>query len=502
MPAEASKGLEFDELPIFERGAPGRSGASLAPLDVPAVDPRVVLGELYRSSPAGLPEVSEPEAIRHFVRLSQKNFSIDTQFYPLGSCTMKHNPKVNEWAARLDGFAGLHPQLPDRLIQGALELMTRLEAILAQIVGMDGVNLQPAAGAQGELTGLMMIRAYHQAQGRSPRKVFIPDSAHGTNPASCALNGFEAVPFPSGARGVVELGTLARALEDAAGDVAALMITNPNTLGLYEREMPELSALVHARGGLVYGDGANLNAVLGRARPGDAGVDVMQFNLHKTFTTPHGGGGPGSGPVAFKRALAPFQPLPVVEKKGDSYALVYDRPHSIGRVRSFYGNFGMMVRAYAYIRELGPEGLRAVSDLAVLNANYIAARLKDRLPPAVDTPPLHEVVFTDRELEQRTGIRTLDLAKRLIDYGFHPPTVYFPLVVRGALMVEPTETETKQTLDAFVEAVLSILREAEETPDLVRGAPHLTRLSRLDEARAARKPRLRWSPAQPTPAAD
>ena len=493
MPAEAAKGLEFEELPIFERGAPGRSGVSLSPLDVPEVSARSALGDLYRRNPAGLPEVSEPEAIRHFVRLSQKNFSIDTQFYPLGSCTMKHNPKVNEWAARLDGFASLHPQLPDRLIQGALELMKRLEGILAQIVGMYGVSLQPAAGAQGELTGLMMIRAYHRAQGRSPRKVFIPDSAHGTNPASCALNGFEAVPFPSGPRGVVELETLTRALDSAPNDVAALMMTNPNTLGLYEEAMPEIAALVHARGGLVYGDGANLNAVLGRARPGDAGVDVMQFNLHKTFTTPHGGGGPGSGPVAFKRILAPYQPSPVVELQGDKYVVVHDRPDSVGRVRSFYGNFGMMVRAYTYIRELGPEGLRAVSDMAVLNANYVAARLKDRLTVAVDTPPLHEVVFTDRDLEAKTGIRTLDLAKRLIDYGIHPPTVYFPLVVRGALMVEPTETETKQTLDAFVEAVQEILREAEETPDLVRRAPHLTRLSRLDEARAARKPRLRWT---------
>jgi glycine dehydrogenase subunit 2 len=343
-----------------------------------------------------------------------------------------------------------------------------------------------------------MMRAYHRAEGRSPRKIFIPDSAHGTNPASCALNGFEAVPFQSGPAGVVEPETLARALEGAGDDVAGLMITNPNTLGLYEQAMPQLSALVHARGGLVYGDGANLNAVLGRARPGDAGVDVMQFNLHKTFTTPHGGGGPGSGPVAFKRILAPFQPSPVVELQGDQYVVVHDRPDSVGRVRSFYGNFGMMVRAYTYIRELGPEGLRAVSDMAVLNANYIAARLRDRLSVAVDTPPLHEVVFTDRDLEAKTGIRTLDLAKRLIDYGVHPPTVYFPLVVRGALMVEPTETETKQTLDAFVEAVQEILREAEETPDLVRRAPHLSRLSRLDEARAARKPRLRWTPEIPS----
>jgi glycine dehydrogenase subunit 2 len=410
---------------------------------------------------------------------------------------MKHNPKVNEWAARLEGFAGLHPQLPDHLTQGALEIIVRLEALLAEIVGMDGVSLQPAAGAQGELTGLMMIRAYHESMGRSPRKVFIPDSAHGTNPASCALNGFEAVPFPTGPAGVVEPEALRRALDSAAGDVAALMMTNPNTLGLYEQAMPELAALVHERGGLVYGDGANLNAVLGRARPGDAGVDVMQFNLHKTFTTPHGGGGPGSGPVAFKQKLEPFQPSPVVRRDAerDRYVVIRDRPESVGRVRSFYGNFGMMVRAYTYIRELGADGLRRVSEMAVLNANYIAARLKQHLPLAYETPPLHEAVFTDRQLEAETTVKTLDLAKRLIDYGYHPPTVYFPLVVRGALMVEPTETETKQTLDGFVDAVLEILKEARADPELVKKAPHLTRLGRLDEARAARRPRLRWGAA-------
>lgn len=493
MPAEAHSGLEFEEAPIFERGAPGRSGASLAPLDVPAVDVKAALGGLQRQVPAGLPEVSEPEAVRHFVRLSKLNFSIDTQFYPLGSCTMKHNPKVNEWAARLDGFAALHPQVPDHLAQGALELIVRLEALLAEIVAMDGVSLQPAAGAQGELTGLMMIRAYHESLGRSPRKVLIPDSAHGTNPASCALNGFEAVPFASGPQGVVEPETLRRALDAHAGDIAALMMTNPNTLGLYEQAMPELTALVHERGGLVYGDGANLNAVLGRARPGDAGVDVMQFNLHKTFTTPHGGGGPGSGPVAFKRILEPFQPSPVVRRDGERYFVDRDRPKSVGRVRSFFGNFGMMVRAYAYIRELGAEGLRQVSELAVLNANYIAARLKPHLAIAYATPALHEAVFTDKQLEAETSIKTLDLAKRLIDYGFHPPTVYFPLVVHGALMVEPTETESKQTLDAFVDAVVAILGEARTDPELLKKAPHITRLGRLDEARAARRPRLRWS---------
>ncbi len=408
---------------------------------------------------------------------------------------MKFNPKVNEWAARLAGFAWLHPLTPDALAQGALEIMVRLQDLLAEIVGMDGVNLQPAAGAQGELTGLMMIRAFHRSQGRSPRKVFIPDSAHGTNPASCALNGFEAVPFSAGSAGVVEPETLARALEAAGDDVAGLMMTNPNTLGLYESAMPRLTQLVHDKGGLVYGDGANMNAVLGRARPGDVGIDVMQFNLHKTFTTPHGGGGPGSGPVAFKRALEPFQPAPVVVRSGDGYRVEWQRPESVGRVRSFHGNFGMMVRAYAYIRELGPEGLRAVSDMAVLNANYLAAKMRAYLPLAYETPVLHEAVFTDRELEAKTGIKTLDLAKRLIDYGFHPPTVYFPLVVRGALMVEPTETETKQTLDAFVDAIANICKEAEESPELVKHAPHLTRLGRLDEARAARKPRLRWTPS-------
>jgi glycine dehydrogenase subunit 2 len=378
-------------------------------------------------------------------------------------------------------------------VQGALELMVDLSAILAEIVGLDGVSLQPAAGAQGELTGLMMIRAHHNAEGRSPRKVFIPDSAHGTNPASASLNGFESIAFPAGSAGVVEPETLARALE-ADSDVAALMITNPNTLGLYERAMPKLTELVHARGGLVYGDGANMNAVLGRARPGDVGVDILQYNLHKTFTTPHGGGGPGSGPVAFRKLLEPYQPGPVVRRDGDRYVIDHDRPKSIGRVRSFFGNFGMMVRAYAYLRELGPEGLKAVTDMAVLNANYIAARLKPFYPIAFDTPSLHEAVFTDRALEAKTGVKTLDVAKRLIDFGFHPPTVYFPLVVRGAMMIEPTETESKQTLDGFVDAMIEVAREAETSPETVKQAPHLTRLGRLDEARAARKPRLRYRP--------
>lgn len=493
MPGVASSGLQFEEPPIFERGAVGRSGVSLDPLDVPELDLDKVLGGLRRTTLAALPEVSEPEVFRHFVRLSQWNFSIDTQFFPLGSCTMKHNPKVNEWAARLPGFANMHPLAPDQLSQGCLEIMVCLQDLLAEIVGLAGVSLQPAAGAQGEFTGLMMMRAYHQAQGRSPRKILIPDSAHGTNPASCALNGFEAVPFPTGANGLIDPVTFATFVEQAGDELAGMMLTNPNTLGMYETALPTLSRLIHEKGGLVYGDGANMNAVLGKARPGDAGVDIMQFNLHKTFTTPHGGGGPGSGPVAFVQALEPFQPGPVARRVGTTLVLDEDRPQSVGRVRSFQGNFGMMVRAYAYIRELGAKGLVQVSERAVLNANYLAARVKSLMPLGFETQSLHEAVFTDKELEARTGIKTLDVAKRLIDYGFHPPTVYFPLVVRGALMIEPTETETRQTIDAFVSAMENIMREAVEDPELVRGAPHLPRVRRLDEARAARKPRLRWT---------
>jgi glycine dehydrogenase subunit 2 len=489
---QAASGLQFEELSIFECGAKGRHGASLAVLDVPAVEPTDVFGAFARTQPAALPEVSEPEAVRHFVRLSQWNFSIDTQFYPLGSCTMKYNPKVNEWAARLDGFAGLHPYMPPNLVQGALRLMSELEVMLAEIAGMDHVNLQPAAGAQGELTGLMMMRAFHRSQGRSPKKVFIPDSAHGTNPASCSLNGFETVSVPS-RDGLMDREEVARALEAAGDDVAGLMVTNPNTLGLYEVALPEVCRMVHEKGGLVYGDGANMNAVLGRARPGDIGVDVMQYNLHKTFTTPHGGGGPGSGPVAFKSLLEPFQPRPVIRRDGEGHSLDDDRPQSVGKVRSFFGNFGMMVRAYTYLRELGSSGLSDVTNMAVLNANYVAAKLRGAYPLAFDRRVMHEAVFTDRELEEKTGVKTLDVAKRLIDYGYHPPTVYFPLVVKGAMMIEPTETESKATIDSFVDAMVQIRREAFETPELVKNAPHTTRVGRLDEARAARKPRLRWT---------
>jgi glycine dehydrogenase subunit 2 len=493
MPGDASSGVQFVEPPIFERGAPGRCAVSLAPLDVPAVEESAAFGHLARRVPAALPEVGEPEVVRHFVRLSQHNFSIDTQLYPLGSCTMKYNPKVNEWSARLPGFAALHPEAPPDLAQGALALLWNLERALAEICGMDGVTLQPSAGAQGEITGLMMIRAFHRARGRCPRAVLVPDTAHGTNPASCTLNGLRAVAFQSSEAGVIDPAALARALEPLGDDLAAVMITNPNTLGLFETELPAVAAMVHERGGLVYGDGANLNALLGRARPGDCGIDVLQLNLHKTFSTPHGGGGPGSGPVAFKRPLAPFQPVPVVRRDADRFALDHDLPQSIGRVRSFYGNFGVMVRAYTYIREMGPDGLRAATDLAVLNANYLASLVRESLPLAHERLCMHEAVFSDRALEAETGVKTLDLAKRLIDHGFHPPTVYFPLVVKGAVMIEPTDTETKETLEAFATAIATIVREAREAPDAVRAAPHLTRIGRLDEARAARKPRLRWS---------
>jgi glycine dehydrogenase subunit 2 len=490
MSSSARSGLAFDEPLIFERGSPGRTGASLPATDVPSVDAAALFGSAYRSEPAPLPSVSEPEVFRHYVRLSQQNFAIDLGMYPLGSCTMKYNPKVNEWAARLPGFARLHPYAPESLIQGALELMFRLELGLAEVCGMDHVSLQPAAGAQGELAGLMMIRAYHRAQGRNPKKVLIPDTAHGTNPASCSLNGFDTVTFPASDQGVVSAEALAPYVDD---DVAAVMITNPNTVGLFESELPKIAAMIHEKGGLVYGDGANLNALMGRARPGDLGIDVMQFNLHKTFTTPHGGGGPGCGPVAYKSLLSPFTPTPTVAKREDgSFYLDYAHPQSIGRVRTFYGNFGMMVRAYTYLREMGAAGLKQATDLAVLNANYLRARLGDNWHVAYQRSCMHEVVISDKHLKA-TGVTTLDIAKRLLDYGFHPPTVYFPLVVKGAMLIEPTETETKQTLDEFVDAMDAIYQESQEQPELVKGAPHLTRLRRLDETRAARKPVLRWT---------
>jgi glycine dehydrogenase subunit 2 len=472
---------------IFERGSRGRAGWS-ASAEVPG-DVEPLAAHLRREDDlAGLPEVSELEVLRHFVRLSQWNYSAATTLYPLGSCTMKYNPVVNEDVARLPGFAGLHPLLPEACTQGALELLWRLEQALAAVSGLDAVSLQPAAGAQGELLGMLVVRAYHADHAGARRRVLIPASAHGTNPASSALCGYEVREVPVGPRGLLE----ARAVEPLMDEsVAALMVTNPNTLGLFEVEIEAVARVVHERGGLVYMDGANMNALMGVAKPGDMGVDVMQFNLHKTFSTPHGGGGPGAGPVAVRRALEPYLPGPRVGRDGRRFVWRPDDPKSVGRVRAFYGNFGILVRALAYMLRVGGPGLEEVTRLAILNANYVRARLQGTFHLAYDEPPLHECVFSDKHL-QPYGVQTLDVAKRLLDYGFYAPTIYFPLVVRGALMIEPTETETKETLDAFVDALLAIAEEARTSPERVRDAPHDTWLARLDETRAARRPVLRW----------
>jgi glycine dehydrogenase subunit 2 len=488
--------LLHEEKLIFEQGAPGRFGASLPALDVPAVDEKVLFGALARVEAPRLPEVSEVEVTRHFTRLSRWNYAIDLGLYPLGSCTMKYNPKVNERAARMPGFAGLHPAQQEATLSGALELMWRLERALCEIGGFERVTLQPAAGAHGELCGVMMIEAHHAAQGRAPKKVLIPDSAHGTNPASCTLNGLDTVGLKTGADGLLHVQAVAEACERHKGDVAAIMITNPSTLGLFEEHLAEIADVVHTAGGLVYMDGANLNALLGKVRPGRSGIDVMHINLHKTFTTPHGGGGPGAGVVGVGPVLVPYLPTPTVEKDGDRYFLDYDRPQSVGRLRSFFGNFGMFVRAYAYIRELGGPGLTQATEMAVLNANYLRALLADVFSLAYDKPSMHEVVFTDKRLKRDTGVQTLDVAKRLMDYGYHPPTIYFPLPAvtggAGALMIEPTETETPETLEAFAAAMRQIAEEAKADPELVKTAPHQTALRRLDETQAARHPKLRY----------
>ena len=486
-----TRGLVFNEPLIFEQGSPGRVGYSLPPCDVPEKKPEALIPpHLLRGPIPGLPEVSEVDVVRHYTRISQWNYGIDLGFYPLGSCTMKYNPRVNEDVVRLPGFSKAHPYLPDDLAQGALELMWELERYLAEISGLDRVSLHPSAGAHGELTGVMMIRAYHQSQGNPRRKILIPESAHGTNPASSALCGYQVVPIKSGPQGVVEPRAVAEAMDD---QVAAIMITNPNTLGLFEEHIAEIARTVHAKGGQVYCDGANLNAVMGITRPGDWGVDVIQINLHKTFSQPHGGGGPGAGPVGVRKHLAPFMPIPTVEKKGDVFWLDFDRPQSIGKVRSFATSFGVMVRAYAYIRSLGAAGLKRAAETAVLNANYLMHQLKGAYHLPYDRVCKHECVFSDA-LQLQNDVKTLDIAKRLMDYGFHPPTIYFPLIVSGALMIEPTETESKETLDQFIAAMKEIAREAKEEPDVVRAAPHKPLRSRLDETRAARQPILRWKP--------
>ncbi|HEX9050951.1 MAG TPA: aminomethyl-transferring glycine dehydrogenase subunit GcvPB [Anaeromyxobacter sp.] len=489
----ATRGIAHEEPLLFERGSKGRSGVSL-PAPAGGGDPAAAIpAALRRDAVDGLPEISELEAIRHFTRLSSWNHGIDTGFYPLGSCTMKYNPKSSEALARLPGFADLHPLAPPEMAQGALELMWRLERALSEIAGFDATTLSPAAGAHGELCGVMVIRAYHVAHGNPRKKVLIPDTAHGTNPASSALNGYEVVQLASGPDGRLHPETVAAAMDE---DVAAIMITNPNTLGIFESHIQEIAKIVHAKGGLVYGDGANMNALLGVGRPGDMGFDVIQYNLHKTFATPHGGGGPGSGPVAVKAALAPFLPLPVVVKEGEAYRLVTDpreRPQTVGKLREFWGNFAMLVRAWALIREYGPEGLAQTGKLAVLNANYLRALLRGTYHLPYDTDSLHEVVFDDA-LQKDTGVTTMDVAKRLIDHGFHPPTIYFPLVVHGAIMIEPTETESKETLDRFVGAMRAIAEEAKADPEAVKAAPTRTVRARLDETRAARRPILRWRP--------
>jgi len=475
---------------IFEKSVPGRVGYSLPELDVPEKDLEdLIPAEYLREKEPELPEITENEAVRHFTGLSTLNHGVDTGFYPLGSCTMKYNPKLNEDVAKLQGFTQVHPYQPDETVQGCLELMYRMDKFLSEITGMGRFTLQPAAGAHGELTGLMIIKAYHESNGQGHRKkMLIPDSAHGTNPASAALAGFDVVELPSDERGGVDLEALKKLVNE---ETAGLMLTNPNTLGLFDENIVEVARIVHDAGGLLYYDGANANAILGIARPGDMGFDVVHLNLHKTFSTPHGGGGPGSGPIGVREDLVPFLPKPVVEYDGEKYFLDYERPLSIGKVKSFYGNFNVIVKAYAYILTMGAEGLKKASETAVLNANYLMEKLKKFYQLPYDWICKHEFVLSAQNLKEK-GVSAMDVAKRLIDFGFHPPTTYFPLIVKEALMIEPTETEGKETLDAFIEAMIQIAKEADEDPDSFKQAPHRTPVSRLDEAGAARKPKLRW----------
>jgi glycine dehydrogenase subunit 2 len=471
----------------------------LPPLDVPAVDVSKALGaENARIDVANFPEVSEIEVVRHFTRLSTWNFAIDLGMYPLGSCTMKYNPRVNEFVARLDGIATEHPYQPAELSQGCLKTLELLQNCLLEITGMDAVTLQPSAGAQGELTGMLLIRAYLQSKGNPRKKVLIPDSAHGTNPATAVIAGYEVENIRSDARGQIDIEQLKRIVNE---DVAALMVTNPSTLGVFEQHIAEAAEILHKAGALLYMDGANMNALAGVARPGDFGVDVMHLNLHKTFSTPHGGGGPGAGPVMVKKILEPFLPVPVLVKKPDgTLALDVNRPNSIGRVRAFVGNFGVLVRALAYTLAYGP-GIRQATEDAVLNANYIRKNLEGVFDLPYSSPSMHEVVFSDAK-QKKSGVSTTDIAKRLIDYGFHPYTTAFPMIVPGAMMIEPTESESKEECDLFIDAMRSIAEEVEKNPELVRTAPHSTRVGRLDEVGAARKPILRWKPAKSSEAAD
>jgi glycine dehydrogenase subunit 2 len=488
---KASRHVSQNEGVIFVESAPGKRGFELPPLDVPAVDPRVALGpDFARDAVEGFPEVSEIEVIRHFTRLSTWNYAIDLGMYPLGSCTMKYNPRVNEFVARLDGIATEHPYQPLELSKGCLKIMRLLLDCLVEITGMDTGTLEPAAGAQGELTGLLLIRAYlEDTQGRARKKVLIPDSAHGTNPATAVIAGYEVENVRSDERGQIDL---ARLKEIVNEDVAAMMVTNPSTLGVFEQSIAEVAQVLHDQGALLYMDGANMNALAGVARPGDFGVDVMHLNLHKTFSTPHGGGGPGAGPVMVKKILEPYLPVPILGERSGQLTLESHRPKSIGRMRAFGGNFGVLVRALAYTLAYGP-GIRRATEDAVLNANYIRRKLEGVYDLPFDSPSMHEVVFSDA-WQKKHGVNTMDIAKRLIDYGFHPYTTAFPLIVPGALMIEPTESESKQECDLFVDAMRSIAEEAATNPEIVKTAPHSTRVSRLDEVTAARKPILRWKP--------
>ena len=495
-PLEFSAGTrgDGDGFPlIFELSRPERRAWSLpeAGVDVPEVEDLVPEGFRRKKAP-DLPEVSERDLVRHFTRLSQRNWAIDVGAYPLGSCTMKYNPKVAEEAAAMPGFSQLHPHAGDELAQGALELLGLLERALCNATGMARLTFQPAAGAQGELTGLLIVRAFHEANGDARKRVIIPDSAHGTNPASVSLAGYQAEEVRSDERGLVDLDALKEALDD---DVAGLMLTNPNTLGLFERDIQKIQAAVHEVGGLLYYDGANFNSIVGVVRPGDMGFDIVHMNLHKTFATPHGGGGPGSGPLAVSERLERFLPAPVLmqEEGSGKWRWDHDRPDSIGRIHSFHGNFGINVRAYTYLRSLGADGLRRVAEHAVLNANYLRVLIEDAFPTAYPGTCMHEFVSTAKQLKKH-GLRATDLAKRLIDLGYHPPTVYFPLVVEEALMIEPTETESKETIDGLASALNQISAEAAENPDLLHDAPVTTPVRRPDEARAARKLKVRWTP--------
>ncbi len=476
-------GLVFNEPLLWERGKRGRSGMSLPRRDVDSSP----LDKGLTGEGPDFPGLSEIDVVRHYTRLSQWNFGVDSGMYPLGSCTMKYNPKINEKMAGLQGFAGAHPLLPSELSQGALRLMSELKRFLAEITGMDAVSLQPAAGSHGELAGMLIFHAYHKSKGEARSKVIVPDTAHGTNPASAALCGYKPVPVKSNELGILSPEAVAEVMDE---DTAGIMITNPNTLGLFEENIIKIAEIVHDKGGLVYGDGANMNATMGIVRMGDIGIDVQHLNLHKTFSTPHGGGGPGSGPICVKKHLEPFLPVPRVVEDDGVYSLSEDFPQSIGRLHAFYGNFGIMVRAYSYIITMGRDNLKKASRLAVLNANYLKEKLKGVFELPYDRPCMHECVFSDK-FQKEYKITTLDMVKRLIDYGFHPPTVYFPLVVDGAIMVEPTETESKEDLDLFIEACKAIVNEAKLDPELLRAAPTRSRARRMDETQAARHPRLR-----------